>query len=187
MLHAEPHTRYPVVDGGPDDIIGVVHVKDLLGELPDGRLDRSLVRRVPFIPETHPLDRILADMRRAQSHLAVVMDEHGGTAGIVTLEDLFEEVVGEIADPGEQLAVYRDQEGTVRASGTARLDELGAALGLVLEHEEVDTVSGLILASLGRPPAVGDRVEHEDVEIEVTAVRGRGVHETRVVRAPEPE
>ncbi len=181
------HTRYPVHDGDPDRILGVVHVKDLLDALPRrGTLDREMLREVPFIPATDPLDRVLAVMRRTKAHMAVVMDEHGGTDGIITLEDLFEEVVGEIGDAAEQIPVRRDATGTLRVAGTARLDELGEALGLVLEHEEVDTISGLILATLGRPAVVGDRVEHEGVELEVTAVRGRGVQEVRVVRAQEP-
>jgi CBS domain containing-hemolysin-like protein len=188
IITASRHTRYPVHDGDLDRIIGVVHVKELLQELPArGRLEAELVREIPFVPATDPLDRVLAVMRRAQAHMAVVMDEHGGTDGIITLEDLFEEVVGEIGDPGETVTVRRDPAGTLRVSGMARLEELGDALGLILEHDEVDTVSGLVLASLGRPAAVGDRVTHEGVEIEVTAVRGRGVHEVRVVHAPEPE
>ncbi len=188
VLRAHRHTRYPVYDGGLDDIVGVVHVKDLLARLPGGgTLDRSLVREVPFVPATEPLDRVLAVVRRTRSHLAVVMDEHGGTAGILTLEDLFEEVVGDLADPGERPAVRRAPDGRVSAVGTVRLDELGEALGLVFEHDEVDTVSGLIIAKLGRPPAVGDRVEHGGVVLEVSAVRGRGVQEARVVRAPGPD
>ncbi|NIP83020.1 MAG: hypothetical protein GWM90_28840 [Gemmatimonadetes bacterium] len=95
--------------------------------------------------------------------------------------------MGDIADPGERPAIRTDAEGRVTVAGTVRLDELGEALGLVLEHEDVDTVSGLVIARLGRPPAVGDRITHEHVVLEVSAVRGRGVQEARVVHAPEPE
>lgn len=187
VIASDPHTRYPVHDGGPDQIIGVVHVKDLLGTFPsEGKLNRDLVRDVPFLPATDPLERVLAEMRRTRSQLAIIMDEHGGTAGLLTLEDLFEEVVGEIGDPGEQATVSRGDDGILRVAGTARLDELADALGLVLEHEEVDTVSGLIIAKLGRPPRMGDRIEHEGVELEVSAVRGRGVQEATIVRAPDP-
>lgn len=183
ILDSERHTRYPVMDGGPDQIIGVVHVKDLLASLPTtGRLTRELVREAPFIPATLALDQILAAMRGARSHLAVVMDEHGGTAGILTLEDLFEEVVGEIGDPGDTATLQRDAGGTLRAAGTARLDEVGEALGLALEHDEVNTVSGLVIAVLGRPPAVGDRVHYDGIDLEVTAVRDRGVRQVSVAR-----
>lgn len=185
-LEADRHTRYPVHDGSLDSIVGVAHVKDLLAGLRDGgRLDRAMVHDVPFVPATEPLDRVLATLRRTRSQIAVVLDEHGGTAGILTLEDLFEEVVGDIADPGETPAIRRDEAGGLRVSGTVRLDELGDELGLVLSHEDVDTVSGLILTLLGRPPAIGDRVEHEEVVLEVSAVRGKGVQQARVVSAPE--
>lgn len=186
-LVASRHTRYPVHDGSLDGIIGVVHVKDLLAGLRSGgRLDRAMVNDVPFVPATEPLDRVLATLRRSRSQIAVVLDEHGGTAGILTLEDLFEEVVGDIAEPGEPPSIGRDERGELRVSGTVRLDELGEALGLVLEHEDVDTVSGLVLTLLGRPPAVGDQVEYDGVVLQVSAVRGRGVQEARVVSAPEP-
>ncbi|MBW3554635.1 MAG: hemolysin family protein, partial [Gemmatimonadetes bacterium] len=186
LLRQEPHTRYPVVDGSPDEIVGVVHVKDLLrGVGPGARLERDLARPVLFVPATEPLDEVLSEMRREKAQMVVVMDEHGGTAGILTLEDLFEEVVGELGDPSRHGIVRREGGGT-RVAGTARLEELGESLGLVLEHPEVDTVSGLVLYELGRPPAVGDRVTFEDVELEVTAVRGRGVQEARVVSAPSP-
>lgn len=186
-LGSDRHTRYPVFDRTIDDVVGVVHVKDLLAlRGGDAKLDRSLVRDLPFVPATERLDRVLATLRRAQSQLAVVMDEHGGTAGILTLEDLFEEVVGDLSDPGERPAIRPLDGGGLAVAGTVRLDELGEALGLVLEHEEVDTVSGLVITKLGGPPAVGDRVEHEGVVLEVTAVRGRGVQEARVVSAPEP-
>jgi CBS domain containing-hemolysin-like protein len=186
-LESNRHTRYPVYEDSLDHIVGVVHVKDLLAALRDGgRLDRTTVNEVPFVPATEPLDRVLATLRRTRSQIAVVLDEHGGTEGILTLEDLFEEVVGDIADPGETPAIRRDESGGLRVAGTVRLDELGEALGLVLEHDDVDTVSGLFLTLLGRPPAIGDRVEHEDVVLEVAAVRGKGVQQARVVRAPEP-
>ncbi|MGK7311881.1 MAG: hemolysin family protein [Candidatus Longimicrobiales bacterium M2_2A_002] len=186
-LETDRHTRYPVYEGSLDSIVGVVHVKDLLVGLREGgRLERAMVHDVPFVPATEPLDRVLATLRRTRSQVAVVLDEHGGTEGILTLEDLFEEVVGDIADPGETPLIRRDEAGGLRVAGTVRLDELGEALGLVLEHDEVDTVSGLVLTRLGRPPAIGDRVEHEDVVLEVTAVRGKGVQQARVVSAPEP-
>ncbi|MEX2610964.1 MAG: hemolysin family protein [Gemmatimonadota bacterium] len=188
VLGTERHTRFPVYEGSLDNVVGAVHVKDLVTGLRGGRtLERSLVREVPFVPATEPLERVLAALRRSRSHLAVVMDEHGGTAGILTLEDIFEEVVGDLADPGERPAIRKTEDGRTAVAGTVRVDELGEALGLILEHDEVDTVSGLVMAKLGRAPAVGDRVEHEGVVLEVSAVRGRGVEEARVIEAPNPE
>ena len=186
-VRSQRHTRYPVYEQNLDHLIGVVHVKDLLAEMRGGgRLRRAHVRDVPFVPATEPLERVLATLRRNHAQLAVVMDEHGGTAGILTLEDLFEEVVGDIADPGETPTIRTDPAGRLTVAGTVRLEELGEALDLVLGHEEVDTVSGLVLAMLGRPPTVGDRVEYDGVTLVVSAVRGRGVQEATVEYAPPP-
>jgi CBS domain containing-hemolysin-like protein len=136
------------------------------------------VRRVPYIPLTMPLDEVLSAMRRARAQMAVVMDEHGGTAGIVTIEDLFEEVVGEIDEGRGRTPIWRDPSGRLLVRGTVRLKDAGDAIGRSLEHPEVQTISGLVLALLGRPAAVGDVVTWNNVRIEVTAVAGKGVADT---------
>jgi CBS domain containing-hemolysin-like protein len=176
-LLATPHTRYPVYRGSMDAIVGVLHVRDVLRQVRDGStLSTSRARPVPYVPETASLDEVLAAMRDAHSQLAVVMDEHGGTAGIITLEDLFEEVVGDIAElPGDAPEILVEADGRVRADGAARVQDVGEALGQVLEPEDVDTVSGLVLSILGRPPRVGDGVVFDRVRFEVTAVKGHGV------------
>jgi magnesium and cobalt exporter, CNNM family len=175
------HTRYPVYDGDLDHIVGMLHIKDLLRRiLVNERVTTSDLRRLPFVPETATLDDVLAAMQRSQTHMTVVVDEHGGTAGIVTLEDLFEEVVGEIDEGVPSLPpIASDPDGSVRVAGTLRLDELGRYFHLDLEHEEVESVSGLILARLGRPPIVDDVVEYDRIRLQVTAVSGRGVKEAR--------
>jgi CBS domain containing-hemolysin-like protein len=118
--------------------------------------------------------------------LAVVMDEHGGTDGIVTTEDLFEEVVGDIAEDGaERPDIYLGRDGALRVAGTVRVEEVGEHFDTPLEHEEIDTVSGLVLTLLARPPEVGDRVNYGGFEFEVTLVSGHGVTECRVVPLPE--
>jgi CBS domain containing-hemolysin-like protein len=110
-----------------------------------------------------------------------VIDEHGGTAGVVTIQDLFEEVVGDLEeDPAAGSQVHRDRFGRLRVPGTMRLDEVGRYFDLDLDHEEVDSVSGLILMLLGRPPVVGDSVKWERLQFEVTAVKGHGVEEAAV-------
>jgi CBS domain containing-hemolysin-like protein len=108
-----------------------------------------------------------------------VIDEHGGTSGVVTLEDLFEEVVGDIEE-GPGTHVYRDRQGRLRVPGTMRVDEVGQEFDLELEHEEVDSVSGLVLMLLGRPPVVGDSVRFGRLLFEVTTVKGHGVEECAV-------
>lgn len=181
ILAGRGHTRYVIYDGDLDHIVGMMHVKDLLRRLlANEPVTAADARRLPVVPETAALDDVLATMQRAEAHLTVVIDEHGGTAGLVTLEDLFEEVVGEI-DEGVPAAppLSPNPDGSATVSGTVRLDELGQHFGLELEHEEVDSVSGLVLASLGRPPAVGDVVVYGRIRLEVTATRGRGVKEAR--------
>jgi CBS domain containing-hemolysin-like protein len=180
------HTRYPVFEGDLDHIAGMLHVKDLLRRLiNDEPIAAADVRRIPVVPETTPLDDVLATMQRTRAHMAVVIDEHGGTAGIITLEDLFEEVVGEI-DEGvpRTLALAPQADGSVRAAGTVRLDELGQHFGIELEHEEVESLSGLVLAELGRPPREGDVVEYGRIQLTVTATSGRGVREVRALLRP---
>jgi len=183
LISAHRRTRYPVYEDDLDHIIGMLHVKDLLRRLlVDEPVAAQDVRRIPVVPETAALDDVLATMQRTQAHLAVVIDEHGGTAGLISLEDLFEEVVGEIDEDVSATPSLRvDSAGVVRAAGTLRLDELGRHFNLDLEHEDVDSVSGLVLQRLGRPPQVGDVVEYDRLRLEVTGVSGKGVREVKVM------
>jgi len=186
LLREEAFTRYPVYDGTLDRIVGMLHVKDILRCLLDGvRVDRSRLRPVPFVPATARVDAVIGALRATGTQMAVVMDEQGGTAGVLTVEDLFEEVVGDVGDEPEQQAELRHEpDGSVRAAGVTRLEVLGDALDLELEHEDVETVSGLVLALLGRPPRVGDEVEHAGARIRVLAIAGHGVLEAHVATAP---
>jgi CBS domain containing-hemolysin-like protein len=181
LLRRSPHTRYPVYEGDLDHIVGMYHIKDLLRLLLTNQsVTATGARQVPVVPETSLLDDVLSTMRRDRTQLAVVIDEHGGTAGIVTLEDLFEEVVGEIEEGSSAPGPQWDPAGRLRVPGTLRLDALGRYFDLELAHEEVDSVSGLVLALLGRPPRVGDSVRYERLRIDVTALKGRGVDEAAV-------
>ncbi|HUF91855.1 MAG TPA: hemolysin family protein [Candidatus Limnocylindria bacterium] len=184
VLDGSPHTRYPVIDGDLDHITGMLHVKDLLGGVAAGTTVANLpARPVPFVPETATTEEILAAMRAHRAQMVVVMDEHGGTAGIITLEDLREEVVGELTEDVTSAQEIRPREdGGFVVAGTVRLTDAGAALGAVIEHPEVETVSGLVLARLGRPPKVGDVVEYGEARVQVLRLRGRGVHEAVITR-----
>ncbi|HEY3162341.1 MAG TPA: hemolysin family protein [Vicinamibacterales bacterium] len=187
IIRARPHTRFPVHDGDPDNIVGSIHIKDVLRHIVANQpVLAADARRVPFIPTTMALDELLSAMRRSRAQMAVVMDEHGGTAGIVTIEDLFEEVVGEIDEGRGRTPIWRDQSGRLLVRGTVRLKDAGDAIGRSLEHPEVQTIGGLVLALLGRPAVVGDVVNRSNVRIEVTAVAGRGVQDTVLtyVRTP---
>jgi CBS domain containing-hemolysin-like protein len=181
ILANPAHTRYPVYEKDLDHIVGMVHIKDLLRLLLNNEpIVVPEARALPVVPETAPLDAVLTVMRRERTQMAVVIDEHGGTAGVVTLEDLFEEVVGDIEEGPGASEVYRDNHGRLRVPGTMRIDEVGQEFDLELEHEEVDSVSGLVLMLLGRPPIVGDAVKFDRLLFEVTAVKGHGVEECAV-------
>ena len=189
LLRSSPHTRYPVYHGSPDHIVGMVHIKDLLRVVVQrGALEPEHVRELPAVPESSRLDAVLSLMRRERTQMALVADEYGGTAGIVTLEDLVEEIVGEVDDDALSTpsGFHRDAAGRLHVPGTARLDEVGERLSMTLEHEQVESVSGLVLALLGRPPRLGDAVTYAGVRFEVTAVHGRGVGECVASRLPGP-
>lgn len=188
ILRESPYTRYPLYEENLDQIVGSMHIKDLLRRLEKPNpIAPADARPVPFVPETATVDTVLAAMRQARTQLAIVMDEYGGTAGLITIEDLFEEVVGDVEEgSGGPPRSFRGVDGRLHVAGTVRLDEVGDYLGVVLEHEEVETVSGLVLGSLGRPPVVGDSAVYEDVRFEVTAVEGNGVGECVVDLLKQP-
>lgn len=181
-----PHARYPVYERDRDHIIGFVHAKDVLRLLHTRQtLAARDVLPVVFVPETAPLADVLSAMHAARSQLAIVMDEHGGTAGMITPEDLSSEIVGATEDAGGQSHEWeRAPDGSILAAGTLRLSDLSEILGRDLRHEEIDTVSGLVLDLLGGPPKVGDSGEWRGARFEVAAVLGHGVDECRVSLAP---
>lgn len=185
IVASNPHTRYPVYDGDFDNIIGSIHIKQVLRHLMANQPVTALdARRLPYVPGPTPLDEVLSAMRRYRAHMAVVMDQHGGTAGLVTMKDLFEEVVGNIQEGYGRSAISREGPGRLRVRGTVRLEEAGKALDCTLEHAQVTTISGLVLLLLGRPATVGDIVSSSGVRIEVTATAGRGVAEAIVQKLP---
>ena len=183
LVRAHPHTRYPVYTGDLDHIIGSVHIKELLRHFIAGQpISARDARPVPHLPATMAMDDVLATMRRHSAQMAVVMDEHGGTAGLVTIEDLFEEVVGEIEESRERAPIVREAEGKLLVRGTVRLKDVGEALGIALEHPEVLSVSGLVLTELGRPATTGDVVNWNNIRIDVRTVAGLGVGDALITK-----
>jgi CBS domain containing-hemolysin-like protein len=176
------HTRIPVYEGTVDQIDGFVHAKDLLAldpaalEDPDAPLPGEVVRTILVVPESVALDDLLLRMRRERRHLALVVDEHGGSAGIVTLEDILEELVGEITDEFDQRTRRtRRAGGRFLAPGGLRGDELADEVGLHLPEGDYETVAGFLLAELGRIPDRGDEVHHDGWTIQVRRMDGHRV------------
>jgi CBS domain containing-hemolysin-like protein len=173
------HSRFPVTGRNLDDVLGVVQAKDVLG-VPSGRRAstpvRVLVRPALAVPESAPLRQLLSRLREAHSQLALVVDEHGGTAGIVTLEDVVEEIVGEIRDEYDPAGpTVRRLDSGFLVPGSWRLDEIARDTGIVLPEGDYDTVAGLLLAKLGRVPEVGDTVQVDGVWLRVDTMDGFAV------------
>jgi putative hemolysin len=183
--HDSPHSRFPVVRGSQDDVIGFIHVRDLFRP-PTGQRRGvkvgDLVREVPMVPSTNRVLGAMSEMRRSGDHLAVVVDEYGGTAGIVTLEDLIEELVGDIRD--EYDADDDDARplrgGDIEVDGLMNLDDFADAVDVTLTDGPYETVAGALVATLGRLPKVGDAVELDGVRLKVTKLDGRRVAKIRV-------
>jgi putative hemolysin len=192
QLAESGHSRYPVIGRDQDDVVGFVHVRDLL--LPTHPAGRAatvgdLAREVKRLPGTAGVLTALSEMRRENHHLAVVVDEYGGTDGIVTLEDLIEEVIGEIYDEyDEDVAPEGDEEpgGPHEVEGLLNLDDFAQATGLRLPEGPYETVAGYVLAELGRIPDVGAAVEVEGRTLTVTELDGRRIARLAVSPAPDP-
>jgi putative hemolysin len=185
---SQPHSRYPVIRGSADDVIGFVHVRDLFGPDPMGRTQRvgELVRQTLVLPWTRPILAALADMRREGIHLAMVADEYGGTAGIVTLEDLVEELIGDIKDEYDvedtETTVHRG--GDVEVDGLLNLDDFEDETGVELPEGPYETVAGFLMAQLGRLPQVGDWVDFDERRITIRELEGRRVGRVLVTAVP---
>ncbi|HEX9580417.1 MAG TPA: hemolysin family protein [Gemmatimonadales bacterium] len=185
------HARLPVYQGTLDNVIGALHARDLVpaatGVAPVPAQWHDLVRPVQFVPETKTLDAQLRDFRRAPGDLAIVVDEFGGTSGLVTREDVLEEVVGEIHDEydmDEEPAVERDADGHLQVDGRLTLEALSALIGTIVEHDEVSTVGGLIYSELGHVPAVGESLTIGDYRVVVEQVHRRRIRRVSFERLP---
>ncbi|MCF6745582.1 HlyC/CorC family transporter [Blastococcus sp. KM273128] len=186
-------SRFPVVGRDQDDVVGFVHVRDLfLPTHPAGRAATvgDLAREVTRLPGTAAVLTVLSEMRRDNQHLAIVVDEYGGTDGIVTLEDLIEEVIGEIYDEYDEEAAPQDRpapDAPRDVDGLLNLDDFADATGLRLPEGPYETAAGYVLAELGRLPGVGDAVEIEGRRVEVLELDGRRIARLRVAPPPASE
>ena len=186
----ERHSRYPVYENDLDEIVGMLHVKTLSRQQANRDRQpfdlRQLVRPVAYVPDSLPLDQMLIRFRRERRQLVIVVDEYGGTAGLITLEDVVEEVVGEILDEFDQEIAPLERLSVIlsRVRGDLLIDELNQLLDLEIEHPEVDTIGGLVMSELGRMAQPGDSATIAGVTLEVETVEGLAV-QTVLVHLPE--
>ncbi|MGH9652847.1 MAG: hemolysin family protein [Bryobacteraceae bacterium] len=190
VIH-EQFSRIPVYEGGIDNVIGFVHVRDMFELDPEQRQQktvRDLMRPIHLVPETKPVNDLLRDMQRDGSHIAIVIDEYGNTAGVVTMEDLVEEILGEIHDEHEPGRDVREEgEQVFVTSGSLDLDRLQELLNFRPNGEtESTTIGGLVTEWLGHLPHAGEVVEHGGIRIEVIAANDRRVEQVRVSRVGAP-
>jgi len=181
------HSRIPVYSESIDNIVGILYAKDLLKLLREGQMDRPLkdvLRPAYFIPETKRVDDLLQELQTNKIHIAIVVDEYGGTAGLVTIEDMLEEIVGEIQDEYDVEEPIREaiSETEVVYDARVRLDEVNDELDLQLPTEDSDTLGGLVFSLLGKMPVVGDEVESNGARLQVLAVVGRRIKKVKVVK-----
>jgi len=181
-------SRYPVYEESLDEVVGLVHVKEILAALtskPDAPV-RSVAREPLFVPGTREVEDVLADMKRLKVQLAVVLDEYGGTAGIVTMEDLLEEIVGEIYDEYDTAdALPQSGKSGVVLPGDMEIEDINERYKLKLPEDNYQTVGGFVFGQIGRLPVVGDVVRHGNVRLEVAEMEKRRVGLVMLVKEGE--
>jgi CBS domain containing-hemolysin-like protein len=189
------YSRMPVIGEDTDHILGIVYLKDVaavlhgLGADEEPPLVDSLIREVRYVPESKPVSDLLRELQKESTHVAIVIDEYGGTAGLVTLEDLIEEIVGEIVDEydTESAEAVELGDGSYRVSARMSIDDLGELFDIELDDDEVDTVGGLLAKALGRVPIVGSHVEVDGVSLRADRLEGRRNRVSHIIAAPVPK
>lgn len=186
------YSRVPAQGDNIDDIVGLVYVKDLIRAELDGRPDErvgAMLRPSRFVPETKKVSELLREMQEAQFHMAIAVDEYGGIAGLVTLEDLIEELVGEIVDEYdvEEPLVERQLDGTLRVDARISIDELNDLAAMDLPEGDWDTVGGLVFDRFGRVPTIGETCDVNGYNLRVERLQGRRITRVRIVRTTADE
>lgn len=186
LLLESGHSRLPVYEDSMDTVLGIIHSRDMFKAILDGQGEqsiRSLIREVPLYPETKPVSDLLEEFKRKKLQMALIMDEHGGLAGIVTIEDLMEEIVGEIWDEHDEdereLIFVSNNE--VLVSGKYDIDDLNEELTQNIPNEEFTTIAGYVFGEIGREPVIDDQIEFEDLTISVSAVEGVRITQLKII------
>jgi magnesium and cobalt transporter len=189
------HSRYPVIDGNRDSVIGILLAKDLLRWISDKSFDvRSMLRKPVFIPEYKRLNVLLRDFRANRNHIAIVVDEYGGVAGLLTIEDVLEQIVGDIEDEydfdenaGNILPARPGQFGPRwRVKAQTGIEQFNEALGTTLPNDEVETIGGLVATGMGRVPTRGEVWESEGLRFEILRADARRIHVLLVDQPTRP-
>jgi CBS domain containing-hemolysin-like protein len=190
LITSTGHSRIPIYVEAIDNIQGVLYAKDLLrldGNHPFNPLE--LMRKVPFVPEAKRVSDLLTELRHQQVHLAIVLDEYGGTAGLITIEDILEEIVGEIADEYEGAApdpIRRIDENTLEVDARVHIDEVNEELGIELpQGDDYDTVGGFVFSSMGKIPATGEEMRFANVRLQVIDAEQRKINRLRIELLPD--
>jgi len=185
------HSRFPAVGEGKDDVAGILLAKDLLRYFAGREFDlRDMLRPAVFVPESKRLNVLLREFRVSRNHMAIVVDEYGGVAGLVTIEDVLEQIVGDIEDEydfdeiGDNIRL--DSQGRYRVKATTEIVDFNAAFDTHLSDEDYDTVGGMVIRQLGRLPKRGESIVVENLKIQVLRADSRRVHTLLVERHPAP-
>ena len=180
------HSRLPVYVDTIDDVLGIIYVRDLLAAIANPSTDntiRSLTRLAFVVPETKRVDELLEEFRERRTQIAIVVDEYGGTEGLVTMEDVLEEIVGEIEDEFSRVReseITRHNDGSVNVSAGLGIEDVKELFGVEIESDDFDTVGGFVYHHLGRIPHVGDVVENSGLQVEVVSVLGRRLRTLKI-------
>jgi CBS domain containing-hemolysin-like protein len=189
-MFQSPHTRLPVYENDLDHILGVVHLKDIVHHHLESNTElklRALLHPLPYVPEGLAADRLLAQLRKERIHMAVVLDEYGGTAGLVTFEDLIEEVVGEVQDEfdtDEEPAIQVIEPGHLVVAGETRLDEISAYVDIQTDLEDVETVAGILITRIDLPPQIGTKITVNNVTLQVEVASGLTIEKVSIRYIP---
>lgn len=186
------HSRFPVFEGHRDNVIGILLAKDLLRHAVDKDFDlRDWLRPAVFIPDSKPLGVLLKEFRSNRNHLAIVVDEYGGVAGLVTIEDVLEQIVGDIEDEHdideEADNIVPTADGKYRVKGITSLEQINEVLGTEFSHEDIDTIAGLVIQQVGRVPKRNDLIELGELVCEIQRADPRQIHILIVHKKPSKE
>ena len=183
LVIQEGHSRFPVHDGSIDNIIGILHVKDLLSLWSEEHLDlKDIVRTPYFIPETKKISHLLKELRDKKSHMAIVIDEYGGTAGLVTIEDIIEEIIGEIHDEhdNDEILMVTTAEGDLVVDARLEIEKLVEHFNLEVPKGNFESVGGFIISLLGRVPQPYETITHAPLEMTIESADARKIRKVRV-------